>query len=240
MPENEVATPTNQTQPKSATNKSVKAPKDNPTEFVNELVFRNNFYRDNFRRVMLFAIILVLVIIAQIGFIFFLHATRTMPSYYATTHDGKQIRLVPLDEPNLTTDALLNWVKSAAVASYSFDFVNWSESLANVKSYYTPDGYQNFMKALQSSGSLEGVRSKKLVVSAVQTGTPVILKEGPINKRYSWQVQLPMLISYQSASEVIKQDINMTMLITRVPTLESEKGIGIAQLTVIEGKGAKK
>lgn len=240
MTENEVETPTNQTQSTSSNANKIKQPKDNSTESINDLVFRNNFYRDNFRRIMVFAMILVLVLIGQIGFIFFLHATRTMPSYYATTHDGKQIRLIPLDEPNLTTDALLDWVKSAAVASYSFDFVNWSESLSNVKSYYTPNGYQNFMKALQASGSLEGVRSKKLVVSAVQTGTPVILKEGLINSRYSWQVQLPMLISYQSASEVIKQDINMTMLITRVPTLESEKGIGIAQLSVIEGKGPKK
>lgn len=240
MTENEVETPTNESQSKSTADKKNKPSNNNATESVSDLIFRNNFYRDNFRRVMVFAMILVLIIIAQIGFIFFLHATRTLPSYYATTHDGKQIRLAPLDEPNLTTDALLDWVKSAAVASYSFDFVNWSESLANVKSYYTPNGYQNFMKALQASGSLEGVRSKKLVVSAVQTGTPVILKEGPINHRYSWQVQLPMLISYQSASEVIKQDINMTMLITRVPTLESEKGIGIAQLTVIEGKGPKK
>lgn len=236
MTENEVETPTQETTGDQNNHGTPNKPGKDSIDANKELLLRNNFYRDNYRRIMYLTFILILIIIGQICFTFFLHATRTEPSYYATTHSGKQIRLSPRNEPNLTTAALLDWVANAAVSSYSFNFVNWNEALSSVRTYYTPSGYQNFMTALKASNTLEDVRSKKLVVSAVITGTPVILKEGPINDRYSWQVQLPMLLSYQSASEVIKQNITMTMLVTRVPTLESEKGIGIAQLIVAEGK----
>lgn len=233
MTENEVETPTQEI---THDGPHLGKPGKDSIEANKELLLRNNFYRDNYRRIMYFTFLLIFIIIGQIGFIFFLHATRTEPTYYATTHTGTQIRLSPRNEPNLTTAALLDWVANAAVSSYSFNFVNWNEALTSVRAYYTPSGYQNFMAALKASNTLQDVRSKKLVVSAVITGTPVILQEGLVNGSYTWRIQLPMLLSYQSASEVIKQNITMTMLVTRVPTLESEKGVGIAQLIVAEGK----
>ncbi len=64
---------------------------------------------------------------------------------------------------------------------------------------------------------------------------PVILKEGPTAAGiYAWQVQLPMLVTYQSASDTRKQNIILTMLIARRSTLESPKAIGIASIQVRE------
>lgn len=210
---------------------------DNVTLDDREFVYyRNNFYRDNYRRLILICFMLVSIIIGLIAFAFYLHSSRPVPSFYATTYDGKLIRLTPMNEPNLSTNALLTWVTEAATASYTFNFVNWKEALESVRIYYTATGYQHFLNALRDGGNLDTVRSKKLVVSAVPTGAPVILKEGLINKNYTWQVQLPMLLTYQSANDVIKQEITMTMLVSRVPTLESAKGVGIAQLIVSEGR----
>jgi intracellular multiplication protein IcmL len=79
------------------------------------------------------------------------------------------------------------------------------------------------------------VLAKKLVVSAVATGAPVILQQGLLFGTYTWRVQLPVLVTYQSASEFSQQTVTITMLITRVSTLTTPKGIGIAQFIVSGG-----
>lgn len=213
--------------------------KPSPSTGGLELVMlRNNFYRDNFRRLMIMCLLLLGTIGGLIGYIYYQEQNKPKPTYFATTSDGKLIKLISLDQPNLKTNALLQWATEAGTAAYTFNFVNYRKALQDVRQYFTKRGYQNFLKALTDSNNLEAVKRKKLVVSAVPTGAPVILKEGRTsNGRYAWQVQFPMLLTYQSASDSIRQNIVVTMLITRIPTLESEKGVGIASFVVREGTG---
>ena len=90
---------------------------------------------------------------------------------------------------------------------------------------------------MQESNNLDAVKAKKLIVSAVATRAPIILQKGILNSRYSWRVQMPILVTYQSASEFSQQNNVVTMLITRVPTLNSPRGIGIAQFVVGPASG---
>lgn len=85
---------------------------------------------------------------------------------------------------------------------------------------------------MQQSNNLEAVKAKKLIVSAVATRAPIILQKGLLNGLYSWRIQMPILVTYQSASEFSQQNNVVTMLITRVSTLNSPRGIGIAQFVV--------
>ena len=209
-----------------------------PTGGLELVMLRNNFYRDNFRRLMVMCLLLLGIIAALVGYVFYQQKNQPKPTYFATTSDGKLIKLIALNQPNLQTNALLQWATEAGTAAYTFNFVNYRKALQDVRQYFTKLGYQNFLSALTGSRNLEAVRSKKLVVSSVPTGAPVVLKEGVTsNGRYAWQVQFPMLLTYQSASDSIKQNIVVTMLITRVPTLESERGVGIASFVVREGTG---
>ena len=79
---------------------------------------------------------------------------------------------------------------------------------------------------------MEAVKAKKLIVSAVATRAPVILQKGILNGRFAWRVQMPVLVTYQSASEFTQQSNVVTMLISRVSTLNSPRGIGISQFVV--------
>ena len=47
----------------------------------------------------------------------------------------------------------------------------------------------------------------------------IILQKGVLNGNFSWRVQMPILVTYQSASEFTQQNNVVTMLITRVSTL---------------------
>lgn len=216
--------------------KVVPAPPAGQISGVEMVNLRNDFYRDNYRRLMLICLLMVCIMGGLLGFIYFQQATSPTPTYFATTPDGSLIRMVPLNKPNLSTNALLAWAAEAATAVFNYDFVHYREDLQRAQEFFTPVGYQQMLKALQESGNLEAVKSKKLVASAVPTGAPVITRERVIDGRYTWELQIPMAVAYQSGTELIPQKIVITMLVARVPTTESAKGIGIAQFIVREGE----
>lgn len=154
--------------------------------------------------------------------------------YYAITPE-KEIRLRALSSPNLTTEALLQWASEAATTVYTLNFNNYQEVIKKARIYFTPAGYENFKDAINAAGFLGTIVQKRLVVSAVVTDTPVVLKEALLETGYyAWQVQFPMLLTYQSAGEQIRSNIVLTLLITRVAPSESVTGIGIASFVVTE------
>ncbi len=198
---------------------------------------RNEFYRDNYRKVvgvLLFAIIILFILA---GALVYMVTHPPTPKYFATDPQGRLIRLPPLNKPNLSKPALLQWANIAAVAAFSYNFVNYRQQLQAASEFFTNSGWRAFIKALDESNNLNAVIAKKLVVSAVAQGAPVILQEGIIGGRYAWRVQMPLLITYQSANQLTQQQVVVTMLITRISTLESAKGIGIAQFVVSGGGG---
>ena len=79
---------------------------------------------------------------------------------------------------------------------------------------------------------MNAVIAKKLVVSSTATGAPVVLQQGLLNGVYAWRVQMPMVVTYQSASQVAQQNVMVTMLVTRISTLNSARGVGITQFVV--------
>lgn len=222
---------------------NVTEPKPHPapnTGGLELVAYRNNFYRDNYRRLMLICLALLLLIGFLIFWGFYERTHQPKPQYFATTYDGKLIPLIPLNQPNLEDNAVLQWATEAAVASYTFNFVNYRKALQDVRIYFTQSGYQYFLKALKDSNNLDAVQNKKLVVSAAPTGAPTILQkriydDGSVAGVYGWTVQIPMAVSFSSANEEFRQDIVLDMLITRMSTLESPKGIGIASYVVREG-----
>jgi len=175
-----------------------------------------------------FSLLLLLAAFVLLGWTFYDRTHKTQAPYYTATDT-----LVPLDQPNLSTRVLLNWAVEAATTAYTFDFYNYRTVFENVRNYFTATGYDNFLSALQSSNTINDVVSKKLVVSSVITDNPIILNEGATpDGTYAWQVQFPLLVTYQSASEQMKQNMVLTLLIARVSTLESPKGVGIASFVI--------
>jgi intracellular multiplication protein IcmL len=199
---------------------------------------RNEFYRDNHRKTVWLLFLCVFIIVILGGGLVYIVTHPPQPQYFATTIDGRVTPLVPLDQPNMSTSALLQWANTAAIAAYTYDFVTYRQALQAASEYFTPDGWSAFMDALTSSNNLDAVTSKKLIVSAVATGAPVVLAQGLLEGRYSWKVQMPMLVTYQSASQFSQQSVLVTMLITRISTLTSARGVGIAQFVVSGGSSS--
>ncbi|MFA6409017.1 MAG: type IVB secretion system apparatus protein IcmL/DotI [Gammaproteobacteria bacterium] len=200
------------------------------------VMLRNNFYRDNYRRVISALLLMILINFGLVGVVFYQISNVPTPQYFATGSDGRITPLYPLSMPVMSPGELVQWASRAAVAVYSYNFVDYREALQKAQNYFTPEGWSNFEDALKSSRTLDMVLDKKLVVSAVATGAPVILDQGLVNDRYAWKVQLPILVTYQSATENTQQPLVVTMVVSRVPTLNTPRGIAIASF--VSGPGS--
>ncbi|CDZ76918.1 Macrophage killing protein with similarity to conjugation protein [Legionella massiliensis] len=198
---------------------------------------RNDFYRDGQRKTMLALLLSIIINFVLASLLVYLLTHPPEPRYFATSIAGRITPLFPLNEPNQSDSAVLQWSNQAAIAAFTYNFVNYRDELQSSSGFFTADGWTQFLNALQQSNNLDAVKAKKLIVSAVATRAPIILQKGLLNGVYSWRVQMPILVTYQSASEFSQQNNVVTMLITRVPTLNSPRGIGISQFVVGPASG---
>lgn len=196
------------------------------------VTLRNSFYRDGQRRLVSGLLITLLVNVVMASLLVYVITHPPQPTYFATSISGRITPLYPLDQPNQSDSAVLQWANQAAIAAFTYNFVNYRDELQSSSGFFTADGWQQFLTALQQSNNLDAVKAKKLIVSAVATRAPIILQKGLLNGNYSWRIQMPLLVTYQSASEFSQQNNVVTMLITRVSTLNSPRGIGISQFVV--------
>ncbi|AHE67903.1 type IVB secretion system apparatus protein IcmL/DotI [Legionella oakridgensis] len=201
------------------------------------VVMRNKFYRDGQRKIILILMISMTANFILGGILTYIMTHPPEPKYFATSINGRITPLFPLNEPNQSDSAVLQWANQAAIAAFSYNFVNYRSELQAASGFFTAEGWTQFLNALQQSNNLDAVKAKKLIVSAVATRAPIILQKGILNNRFSWRVQMPILVTYQSASEFSQQNNVVTMLITRVSTLNSPRGIGIAQFVVGPASG---
>ncbi|WP_367606362.1 type IVB secretion system apparatus protein IcmL/DotI [Legionella sp. W05-934-2] len=193
---------------------------------------RNDFYRDSQRKIMIAAILSLLLNFIIGSLLIYIYTHPPAPRYFATSINGRITPLYPLSEPNQSDAAVLQWANEAAIASYTYNFVNYREELQAASGFFTPTGWRQFLLALQGSGNLQAVKENKFVVSAVATRAPSITQKGLVNGVYSWRVQMPVSVTYQSSENYTTQNVMILMLITRVSTLNAPRGIGISQFVV--------
>jgi len=203
-------------------------------------MLRADFYYDRYYALLIFCLILMSMIGIMVLAGLYERTIKPTPEFFPTTLDGKLVAPIPLSQPGISTPALLEWAVEAIITSYTFNFVDYEKVISDASIYYTQAGYQDYRKALIESNTVGSVQRRKYVLSAVPTYAPIILKESAISDgTWSWQVQFPMILTFQNIKEVIKKDMIVTMLIVRVPITESPTGIAITAIIVREGILAK-
>ncbi len=201
-----------------------------PTKGLGAVMVRNESYRDGYRTVLRIAIIEAVVILGLIFMLFFVVSNSKPQSvYFATTNDGRLVPMVALNEPNLSTPALMSWSAQAATEVMTFGFNDYRRRLQEASRNFTRTGWASFTNALDKSRILEMVQQNQQVVTAAPRSAPVLVSEGMSNGRYQWQVEIPMVITYQAGSQTRADNLIVTLLIVRVSKLESPNGVGIEQ-----------
>lgn len=192
---------------------------------------KNKLYRDNYRKALLglwlmVAIALFLSIMIAINVV-----SRRAPKFYATTSTGDVIPMQSLGEPVVSNKFLLQWAGQVARNAYNVSFVDYQSKLAQLKPFFTSDGWQKFSSAM-NAGVLNTVKNQKLEVSAIVDKSPVVLSTEEIHGYLNWLVQVHLLVTYTSASQTTQQHVLVNMQVQRVSTLSTPKGILVNSFVV--------
>lgn len=167
------------------------------------------------------------------GYIWF-HSTIYIT--VAATPDGRVIELTPLDEPIMSDAALKNWVVAAVTEAFTLGHHDWRARLSAVRRHFTDDGYEAFLRGLEESLLLSRLKEHRQVASAVATGSPVIVDTRRYRGRIAWEIEFPMLLTFQAGAKRRDQGLTSKVLVTRVPLSDRVTGIGIARLVASRGR----
>ena len=202
-------------------------PPPGPLEAV---VTRNLYYRDGYRNLIKIAVIEGVAIVLLIAaLVVTISVSRPQDRFFATTADGRLIRMTPLNEPNLNDSALIAWASRAAVDVMTFGFHDYQRRLQEASTYFTRRGWQSFTTALEASRIMETVEKSQQVVTATPKSAPVIIQQGLVNGVYRWIIEMPLIVTYQSGTARQSDTMNIRLTIVRVSTLDSPNGVGIQQ-----------
>lgn len=189
----------------------------------------NLFYRLHYHHIILGLIISIFIMVGIVAFVLYQTSHRPLPNFFALQANGQNMQLQSHDLPNLLPETILNWAMKAATIAYTYDFNNYNVQLTTARPYFTQAGWDGYQQSV--SGLIDTVTKNKLFVNGVVAGAPVISNEGPLgDAEYAWEVQIPFLVAYQSASEVpYQRNYFVVLTIVRVPTSDNPQAIGIDQ-----------
>ncbi len=174
--------------------------------------------------------VMAVSLIASVGLNCYLATRPTMLRYFATDNDGLLKEMPSLDRPINTLPEVTTWLTNGITQAYTLSFANYRDAMNAASVIFTREGWIGFKKALNDSGSLKDVVENKYVTTAVPTGAAILLTSGLLAGRYAWKFQIPILVTYQSASQRITQHLMVTAIVVRQPGTEQPRGLGIASL----------
>lgn len=206
------------------------------TTGLGKVVIRNEFYRDGYRLALRVALVQSIAIIFLIGAMYYIiSAHQPQDKYFATTVDGRVIPLVALDQPNLSDPALLSWVAQATTETMTFGFRDYKRRLQESSRHFTKAGWAEFAQELADIKLIENIEANYQLITAAPAAAPQIVEEKIVGGRYQWVVRIPLILSYQSRENTRTDNWDVTLVIVRVPRLESPNGVGIAQWIAAPG-----
>lgn len=221
---------------KNNTPAPAKGPADEDVKGLGTVIVRNEFYRDGYRSLLKMTFVQSVAILGLIVAMFFvIHTHQPENRYFATTEDGRLIPMIGLEQPNLSTPALMSWVAQSATEVMTFGFNDYRRRLQEASRHFTRSGWESFTKAMQQSRIIEMLEANQQVITAAPSGAPVLQSEGLFNGRYQWMIQLPMVVTYQSGAKTKSDSLIVTVVVVRVPRLESPNGVGIEQWVATPG-----
>ena len=193
---------------------------------------RDDFYRDGFYRVLLAIAMIALSIGLLIAVSSYVFLTKPAPVVFPVGKEWRVLSPVPVDQPYLRTSDLIQWVSNVIPSAFTYDFIGYPEQLKDVTQYFTPNGWRKFLEILNTYVNYNAILKSKMFVNASAAGAPFVVNKGMLVGRYSWWVEVPITINYNTNSKSSNQPLVMQVLVVRVPTLNNLYGVGIDNIVV--------
>jgi intracellular multiplication protein IcmL len=198
---------------------------------------RYETYKKGFHLATIALGVMGVVTLVSVSMAYWAFTSKPEPRYFATREDGGIIPLIAVNQPFLQDGQVTNFAVEAVTTAMTMNFANWRQDLSASSRYFQrPEGYQNFLAALDNAKILDFVRDRNLVSTAIANGAIIVGRGVDSQGRYSWTLQIPLRVTYQSANERTTQDLMAEVVVSRVPTWESPSAIGITRITMRTGR----
>ncbi len=173
----------------------------------------------------LVGIALLLACVTTVGaYIFSTYRNDVM---FSSSLEGQLTPLQPRDQPNISSDAVTNWAKSAASEIFTLTFSDLMSKLATAEKYFTPEGWVRFIAAFRDQGAFSAIMSQRQFITTIPGGLAVISEEGEVGGVYKWVVQLNLVTTVYAGTESVQRQ-KLAMHIVRIPTRDSPAGYAFA------------
>lgn len=151
------------------------------------------------------------------------------PVYFATTVDGKIMRLTPLNERYLMDSALVSWVAQASASAMSFGFNDWMESMRQNAIHFSAEGWQEFHNALAAENIGAKTVESKEVITSTPARAPVIRQHGVKDGLYRWVLEQPLISTISSAHDsTLTKKYTVFVTVQRARDLTKPAGVEIS------------
>lgn len=189
------------------------------------------------RRITVYQSIILLVALCLIGLLASMFAVYPKYKVFQTVDNSLICEIKPEKNPMLTDVAIQDFAKIAVLSAYSFDYINYRETINNATTrYFTSEGRAAFNQALRKSGSLDHIIANNLIMKSLAKNAPQIEEKGidSYGRNY-WIVRMPVVIEFYTGQNK-PADTQTFVAQVRVVTTErdafNEKGLGVFSLTL--------
>jgi len=160
------------------------------------------------------------------------YSHKPNPLYFLADENGQIYEITPASQPYFKEGQVINFAVEAITKAMTMNFVTWRQDLAEATEYFQrPAGWNNYLAALEGSGTLEMIRNRRLISSVVANGAAIV-NHGQKGDSYFWVIQVPITITYQSSSEKTTENRLAEIEVSRIPTTISSKGMGITRVLI--------
>ncbi|QIR16517.1 DotI/IcmL/TraM family protein [Shewanella aestuarii] len=149
--------------------------------------------------------------------------------YFTVDPAGRLTEVIPLSEPTLSRAGIGDWAADCVRSSYTFMFATYKEELTrSLQRCFTKEGIVKFKEQLNRIGVLEDIAKDNGANITQVDGVALIKKEGEIDGKKAYLIEVPVLIS-QKYPKKVSAARRWTVIITalRVDNTEYDKGMAI-------------
>lgn len=180
----------------------------------------------------IFGLVLVLsLVVVLTGLLsMFLITNKEPPKAYAV--DYKNDKILPVQALNMPFNSYKNirdWVGTAVMNTYSFDFNDFDSVVQRAAYYFDKNGYEAYLKALEESGIKNQIIRGKVKVSTVVIGNPAYIGGMTLGNTEYYRFQVPVMVSFYKGGKptIVKKVVSV--LIKRLDTTKNLRGLGIVE-----------
>lgn len=166
---------------------------------------------------------------------------------YGHDQNTLQSNALDIDQPHMNAVQVAEWGGNVASSALSLKADGWADSLKLLRPNFSDYGWQEYTAYLNKIGILSTLQSSQTRMQTITDGVPQVTKEGVVEGKYSWLVQVPVTASFydikvQQYADVAPSSIHNQKLLIQTQITRTDRkdaapeGVEITRWIVSSGQ----